>query len=88
LEQRFHDYFYTGETELRLSHLVVVKQRGNKSVGDYVVVKQRGNKSVGDYVRRFRDTRNTCYGLTIRDRDFTEYAFAGLSVALRDKMEG
>jgi hypothetical protein len=74
LEQRFHDYFYTGETKLRLSHLVVVKQRGNKSVGDYV--------------RRFWDTRNTCYGLTIRDRDLTEHAFAGLSVALRDKMEG
>jgi hypothetical protein len=25
LEQKLHDYFYNGETELRLSHLVLVK---------------------------------------------------------------
>jgi hypothetical protein len=25
LEQKFHNYFYNGETELRLSHLAVVK---------------------------------------------------------------
>jgi hypothetical protein len=25
LEQKFHDYFYNGETELRLSHLAVIK---------------------------------------------------------------
>jgi hypothetical protein len=36
LEQRFHDYFYTGETELRLSHLVVIRQRGVESVSEYM----------------------------------------------------
>jgi hypothetical protein len=39
-------------------------------------------------MRRFRDTRNKCYGLTIGEKDLAELAFAGLSVALKDKMAG
>jgi hypothetical protein len=74
LEQKFHDYFYNGETELKLSNPVAVKQRGGETVSDYVW--------------RFRTTRNKCYGLTIGERDLAELAFAWLSVALRDKMEG
>ena len=27
LEQKFHDYFFSGETELKLSHLTSVKQK-------------------------------------------------------------
>jgi hypothetical protein len=42
LEQKLHEYFYNGETELRLSHLVGIKQKQGESVADYV--------------RRFRDT--------------------------------
>jgi hypothetical protein len=74
LEQRFHGYFYNGETELRLSHLVVVKHMSNETVVDYM--------------QRFRDTRNKCCGLTIREKDLAELAFAELSVALKDKMAG
>jgi hypothetical protein len=44
MENEFHDYFFTGETELKLSHLVSVRQKSNKSVSEYI--------------RRFRDTRN------------------------------
>jgi hypothetical protein len=73
LEQKFHDYFYNEETELRLSHLVSVKQKNNGSVFDYM--------------RRFMDTTNRCYGLTISEKDLAELAFAGLSGALKDKME-
>jgi hypothetical protein len=51
LEQKFHEYFYNGETELRLSHLAAVRQKHNESVVDYM--------------RRFRDTRNKCYSLTM-----------------------
>ena len=32
LEQKFHDYFFTGETELRLSHLSSVKQKIHEGV--------------------------------------------------------
>jgi hypothetical protein len=42
LKQKLHEYFYNGETELRLSHLVGIKQKQGESVADYV--------------RRFRDT--------------------------------
>jgi hypothetical protein len=44
LEQKFHEYFYNGESELRLSHLVTIKQKYNESEFNYM--------------RRFRDTRN------------------------------
>jgi hypothetical protein len=62
LEQKFHGYFYNGEIELRLSHLAAVKQKHNESVAEYF--------------RRFRDTRNKCYSLTIGERDLVELVFA------------
>jgi hypothetical protein len=43
---------------------------------------------VGEYVRRFRDTHNKCYSLTIREKDLAELVFAGLTQVLKDKMEG
>jgi hypothetical protein len=74
LEQKFHNYFYNGETELRLSNLVVVKQKSGESVAEYM--------------RRFRNVRNKCYGLMIGDKNLIELSFAGLTTALRDKIEG
>jgi hypothetical protein len=44
IENKFHDYFFTGETKLKLSHLVSIKQKSNESVSEYI--------------RRLRDTRN------------------------------
>jgi hypothetical protein len=69
LEQKFHDYFYNGESELRFSHLVSVKQKSNE-----VVV---------DYMRRFRDTHNKCYGLSPGEKDLAEFAFAFCKVVHR-----
>jgi hypothetical protein len=74
LEQKFHDYFFNGESELRLSHLVRLKQKPNETVSEYI--------------RRFRETRNKCYNLTIGDRDLAELAFTCLMMALRDRVEG
>jgi hypothetical protein len=74
LEQKFHDYFYSRESELRLSHLVVVKQKANENVIEYM--------------KRFRETCNKCYGLTIGKKDLAELAFVGLNTALRDRLEG
>ena len=65
LEQKFHDYFFTGETKLRLSH-------------HFSSVKQKIHEGVSEYIRRFRDTRNWYYSLTISDRDLADLAFAGL----------
>jgi hypothetical protein len=36
LEQRFHDYFFNGETELRLSHLVAIRQKSNEAMSEYM----------------------------------------------------
>jgi hypothetical protein len=44
LEQRLHDHFYSGENELKLSHLTSVKQQHDESIVDYI--------------KRFRDTKN------------------------------
>jgi hypothetical protein len=74
LEQKFHDYFYNGEVELRLSDLTIVWQKYNE-----IVLK---------YLKQFRGTRNRCYDLTIGERDLADLAFAGLSSHLREKMEG
>jgi hypothetical protein len=43
LEERFHDDFYSGENELKLSHLTSVKQQHDESVVNYI--------------KRFRDTK-------------------------------
>jgi hypothetical protein len=53
LEQRFHAYFYSGDTKLRLSYLTAIKQKHNELVADCI--------------RRFRDTRNQCFNLNISD---------------------
>ena len=65
LEQKFHEYFYFGDSELRLSHLTAIKQKHNKPVVDYI--------------RRFRDTRNRCFNLSLSERDIADLAFGGLS---------
>nr|AAT93985.1 putative polyprotein [Oryza sativa Japonica Group] len=74
LEEQFHDYFYAGETELRLC--------------DLTSVKQKYNESVIDYIKRFRDVRNQCYTLNITDRDLAGLAFNGLVALLRERLDG
>jgi hypothetical protein len=73
LEQKFHEYFYSGDTELRLSHLTAIKQKHNEHVAEYI--------------RRFRDTRNHCFNLNISDKDLADLAYSGLTPHLRDKLE-
>jgi hypothetical protein len=73
LEQKFHEYYYSGDTELRLSHLTAIKQKHNEPIADYI--------------RRFRDTRNRCFNLNIFDKDLTDLAYLGLSSHLREKVE-
>ena len=74
LEQRFHEYFYSGETELRLS--------------DLTMVRQKYNEPVHDYIRRFRDVKNCCYSLTIAEKDLADLAFSVLLAHIKDKLEG
>jgi hypothetical protein len=74
LEQKFHEYFYRGEIELRLS--------------DLTMVRQKYNECVHDYIRRFRDVKNRCFSLTIAEKDLADLAFLGLHTHIKDKLEG
>jgi hypothetical protein len=73
LEQKFHEYFYSGDIELRLSHLNAIQQKHNEPIVEYI--------------RRFRDTRNQCFNLNISDKDLADLAYSGLTPHLRDKLE-
>jgi hypothetical protein len=73
LEQKFYEYIYSSDTELRLSHLTAIKQKHNEHVTDYI--------------RRLRDTRNQCFNLNISDKYLADLAYLGLSSHLREKLE-
>jgi hypothetical protein len=72
LEQKFHEYFYSSDAELRLS--------------DLTTVKQKHNESAAEYIRRFRDSRNRCFNLNISDKDLADLAYLGCS-HLKDKLD-
>jgi hypothetical protein len=74
LEQKFHDYFYSGEVELRLS--------------DLTSLRQKYTETISDYLKLYREVRNRCYNLTIVEKDLADLAFAGLTRYLKYKLEG
>jgi hypothetical protein len=74
LKQKFYDYFYNGEVELRLF--------------DRMSLRQKYTKTISDYLRRFREVINRCYNLTIGEKDLADLAFAGLTPYLKDKLDG
>jgi hypothetical protein len=74
LEQKFHDYLYNREVELRLS--------------DLTSLRQKYTETVSNYLRRFREVRNRCYNLTTVEKDLADLAFTGLTPYLRDKLDG
>ena len=51
LEQKFHDHFFSGNYELKLSNLTSVKQIRDESVNDYI--------------RRFRDKKTDALAYTL-----------------------
>jgi hypothetical protein len=73
LEQKFQEYFYSGDIELRLSHLTAIKQKHDEPITDYI--------------RRFRDTRNRCFNLNIFYKDLADLAYSGLSPHLKEKLK-
>jgi hypothetical protein len=74
LEQRIHNHFYSGTNVLKLSHLTSVKQQHDESVVDYI--------------KRFRDTKNRCFSLTIFNKDLADLAFNGLHSYIKEKLKG
>ena len=74
LEQKFHDHFFSGSHELKLSHLTSVKQMRDESINDYI--------------RRFCDTKNQCFNVNLIQKDLADLAFNVLRYHIKDKLEG
>jgi hypothetical protein len=72
LEKKFHNDFYNGEVELRLS--------------DLASLRQKYTETISNYLRRFKEVRNRCYNLTIAEKDLAYLAFVGFTPYLRDKL--
>ena len=54
LERQFHQFFYSGITELKLT--------------DLTGLRQRNNESVAAFIQRFRDVKNRYYSLVLSDQ--------------------
>jgi hypothetical protein len=74
LEQKFHEHFYSGTSEAKLA--------------DLTSVRQTHDESVLDYFKRFKETKNRCFNLTISKKDLADLAFHGMRCCLREKLEG
>jgi hypothetical protein len=74
LEQKFHDHFFSGSYQLRLTDLTSVRQ--NKE------------ESVSDYLKCFKEVKNRCFNLSLTDFDLADLAARGLRPAIRDRLEG
>ena len=73
LEKKFHEHFFSGCNELKLSHLISVKQQRDEPVVDYF--------------RRFRDTKNRCFNVFIAEKDLADLASNGLHSYFKEKLD-
>src|SRR6185437_11264075 len=71
LERQFHQFFFSGVTELKLT--------------DLTGLRQRNDESVAAFIQRFRDVKNRCYSLVLSDQQLADAAFNGLLPHIKDK---
>ena len=71
LETQFHQFFFSGVTELKLT--------------DLTGLRQRNDESVASFIERFRDVKNRCYSLVLSDQQLADAAFNGLFPHIKDK---
>ena len=74
LEQKFHDHFYSGVIEAKLTDLTSVRQDRDESIHDYFT--------------RFKDVKNRCFNLSISEKYLAGLAFGGLCSHFKEKLEG
>jgi hypothetical protein len=74
LERKFHDHFYSGSIQLKLTDLTSVRQ-GRDEI-------------VSAYIKKFKETKNQCFNLSITDMDLADICLKGLISSIRDKIEG
>ena len=56
LEHKFHDHFFSGESEAKLL--------------DLTSIKQGRDEPASDYFKRFKEIKNRCFSLTISEKRF------------------
>jgi hypothetical protein len=71
LEQQFHNYFFSGIHEIKIS--------------DLTRLKQKNDETIARFVQRFIEVRNKCYSLNLGDKQLAELAFQGPLPTLREK---
>jgi hypothetical protein len=74
LDQKFHDHFFSGSYQLKLT--------------DLTSVRQSKEESVSDYLKRFKEVKNCCFNLSLTDSDLADLAARGLRHTIRDRLEG
>jgi hypothetical protein len=74
LERKFHDHFYSGSIQLKLT--------------DLTSVRQGRDETISTYIKRFKETKNQCFNLSITDMDLADFCLKGLRSSIRDKIEG
>ena len=72
LEKKFHERFFSGSNELKLSHLASPMQQRDESIVDYF--------------KRFRDTKKQCFNVFITEKDLVDLAFNGLHFYFKEKL--
>jgi hypothetical protein len=70
LEHKFHDHFYSGIIQLKLT--------------DLTSVRQGRDETVSAYIKRFKETKNRCFNLSITDMDLADICLKGLRSSIRD----
>jgi hypothetical protein len=74
LEQKFHDHFFSGDYQLKLT--------------DLTSVKQGKDDAVSNYLKRFKEVKSCCFNLSISDSDLANLAAKGLKSTLTERLEG
>ena len=60
LEQKFHDHFYSGDNEAKLT--------------DLTSVRHGRDESIHEYFKRFKDIKNRCFNLSLSEKDLVDLA--------------
>ena len=71
LEKQFHQFFYSGVHEMKLT--------------DLTNLRQRNDESVDTFIQRFRDVKNRCFSLVLSEQQLAEVAFQGLLPHIKEK---
>ena len=71
LEKQFHQFFYSGIEEMKLT--------------DLTNLRQRNDELVAAFIQRFRDVKNRCFSLVLSNQQLAEVAFEGLLPHIKEK---